>query len=92
MRHISKARRPVALAESAHENRDHIQSGVFNWDSLPTEIKRDVHASLLSEQGYICCYCGDGIEAADSHVEHLRPRSRFPGPPVFDYENNLMAS
>ncbi len=92
MRHIAKDPPPPVFAEWVQENLEHVQTGVFNWDSLPTEIKQVVHASLLSEQGYICCYCGNSVERATSHIEHLRPRSRFVGAWIFDYRENLMAS
>jgi len=45
---------------------------------------------LVREQGSVCCYCGERIEARNSHIEHFRPRSRFPGL-ALDY-SNLLAS
>jgi uncharacterized protein (TIGR02646 family) len=41
-------------------------------------IKSVVHRALLKEQGHICCYCGGSIREANSHIEHLRPKSLFP--------------
>lgn len=56
-------------------------------------IKNLVKQNLLSEQGYICCYCGDRIEFDGcTSIEHFKPK----GLPEFqhltlDY-NNLFAS
>ena len=52
--------------------------------------KTDLHESLLYEQGYICCYCGRRIYKASSHIEHFKPRQKFPELSL-DY-SNLLAS
>ena len=44
------------------------------WRRVPAPIKEVVHHSLMSEQGYLCCYCESRISIDDSHVEHFRPR------------------
>ena len=44
----------------------------------------------MREQGFICCYCESRVTLDDSHVEHLRPRSRFRDLQL-DY-NNLLCS
>jgi uncharacterized protein (TIGR02646 family) len=41
------------------------------------EGKRELHESLLTDQGYICCYCGMGISQENSHIEHLPSQSFF---------------
>lgn len=61
------------------------------WDNLKTEVKRELHASLMTEQGFICCYCEMRIGTASSHVEHIHPRSRDPVEKQLDYDN-LLAS
>lgn len=52
-----------------------------NWDpgynDLQNPQKRKLHESLLSEQGWVCCYCGRGIDQHDSHIEHFRPQERY---------------
>lgn len=40
--------------------------GTSEWTNL--------RAELLSEQGYICCYCMARIEDWSSHIEHFVPR------------------
>lgn len=39
--------------------------------------KGELHISLLQEQGYACCYCGDKITPDSSHIEHFRPQTHF---------------
>jgi uncharacterized protein (TIGR02646 family) len=52
--------------------------------------KTSVHDSLLEEQGFICCYCGQKINIDVSHIEHLKPRNKYPDL-TLDYKN-LIAS
>lgn len=61
-------------------------SGLEEWKALASEDwqptygdlqnpqKRDLHQSLLDEQGRACCYCGRRISLPDSHIEHFRPQ------------------
>lgn len=52
-----------------------------NWapgyNDLQNPQKRKLHESLLSEQGWVCCYCGRQIDLHDSHIEHFRPQERY---------------
>lgn len=52
-----------------------------NWEpgygDLQNPQKRQLHESLLSEQGWVCCYCGREIDLRDSHIEHFRPQERY---------------
>lgn len=45
-----------------------------NWNRLRSPLKTIIHESLMSEQGFICCYCETRIAVDDSHVEHYRPK------------------
>ena len=56
------------------------------WDQLTGPIKQVIHDALMEEQGYICCYCESRVTSDNSHVEHFRPRSRFPSREL-DYQN-----
>jgi uncharacterized protein (TIGR02646 family) len=47
------------------------------YPTLQNPEKRDLHESLLREQGFFCCYCGREIDAASSHIEHFRPQEHF---------------
>ena len=54
---------------------------VPNFGNLPTQDKNAVHDHLLSEQAWVCVYCGRALEPdrSDSHIEHFRPQSRYNG-------------
>jgi uncharacterized protein (TIGR02646 family) len=49
-----------------------------NWENFQKPEKITVHNALLEEQGYICCYCGQLIDRATSHIEHFQPRTHYP--------------
>ena len=53
-------------------------------------IKQRLNSDLVSEQFYICCYCGMRIELGDNsfHIEHLKPRHTHLGLQL-DYYNML---
>ena len=57
-----------------------------NWNRVPTPVRQSIHASLMREQGFICCYCESSISGDDSHMEHFRPRERSPELQL-DYQN-----
>lgn len=44
-----------------------------DFDAIP-ELKE----ALLNEQGYLCCYCMNGIKEDNMKVEHYKPRSTYP--------------
>lgn len=48
------------------------------YDDLQNPEKRALHESLLTEQGWVCCYCGREIALHDSHIEHFRPQEHYP--------------
>ena len=52
-----------------------------NWapgyGDLQNPEKRKLHAFLLQEQGWVCCYCGREIAHNDSHIEHFRPQEHY---------------
>ncbi|WP_254173132.1 retron system putative HNH endonuclease [Planktothrix pseudagardhii] len=68
----------------------------LNWDD---DFKNPHKAQLIDvlrrEQGYICCYCGRRISKDNSHIEHLKPKSKKRKPSyahlVVTY-SNLLAS
>ncbi|MGI0491887.1 retron system putative HNH endonuclease [Alkalinema pantanalense CENA528] len=47
------------------------------WDNFQKPEKAIVHQALIAEQGHICCYCGQRITPANSHIEHFQPRQRY---------------
>lgn len=42
------------------------------------EIKRHLRLSLLEEQGFICCYCGQELKEDASVIEHLKSKDYHP--------------
>jgi uncharacterized protein (TIGR02646 family) len=49
------------------------------YSTLQNPQKRDLHDSLLREQGFFCCYCGRDIDTSNSHIEHFRPQEQYEG-------------
>ncbi|MFT2096931.1 retron system putative HNH endonuclease [Marinomonas sp. 2405UD66-6] len=41
-----------------------------SYDNLPQDVKADLKASLLSEQGHVCAYCMSRIKAQNMRIEH----------------------
>ena len=50
MKQINKLNEPNSLVE--HRAKEH-----SNFDNIPLKIKEQLKENLLSEQGFICCYC-----------------------------------
>lgn len=85
MKRILKQTQPQALAEwRASANEDWQPT----YDNLDTRVKRKVKASLMEEQGWICCYCERKLTENDSHIEHFRPQ-KDPAVDPLDYDNLL---
>lgn len=54
------------------------------------EYKKDFTTDLIVEQGYICCYCEQKLNASDCHIEHLIPQSKdIYSKYLFEYKNLL---
>ncbi|WP_204103507.1 MULTISPECIES: retron system putative HNH endonuclease [Spirulina sp. CCY15215] len=60
----------------------------YSYDNLQNPEKRNIHESLLQEQGYICCYCCGRITLERSHIEHLKAQVDYPEL-ALDYQNML---
>ncbi|MBH2043142.1 retron system putative HNH endonuclease [Polaromonas sp.] len=75
MKHVMKgASAPEFETWKALENPDWTPT----YENLQNPQKCALHASLLKEQGWVCCYCGRSIAQQDSHIEHFRPQERYP--------------
>jgi uncharacterized protein (TIGR02646 family) len=61
----------------------------YDYKYLLNPEKEAVHISLLSEQGYICCYCCQRVDQTNSHIEHLAPQSKTDSELSVDYTNML---
>lgn len=52
-----------------------------DYDGLRDPAKRELRNSLVSEQGYICCYCMKRLASATEQyvkIEHFRDQRHFP--------------
>jgi LysM repeat protein len=59
---------------------------IWKWfKSNANGVLDDLRNSLLSEQGYVCCYCGEQISLNNVVVEHLEPKSNKSN--IFPYVN-----
>jgi uncharacterized protein (TIGR02646 family) len=87
MKYIQKRQEPQIFSEWKAKQRP---LGVnYHYKHLPNPQKGSVHISLLSEQGYICCYCCKRVEQSNSHIEHLAPQSKTDSELSLDYTNML---
>lgn len=75
MKYIKKNPEPAAFAQWKQQSNADWKP---NWDNFQKPEKPIVHDALLSEQGYICCYCGQRINQITSHIEHFQPRTFYP--------------
>ncbi|MFB2880434.1 retron system putative HNH endonuclease [Floridanema aerugineum] len=88
MKYIRKGKEPEEFTNWKNLENDDWKP---NWDdNFQAPEKPIVHEALLKEQGYLCCYCGMGINRKNSHIEHLKPRTNYPDL-ALDY-TNLIAS
>ncbi len=81
---------PEKFLEWISDNQCRILGRECVWDDITTEAKSALRESLVVEQGYICCYCGDSVAENTCEIEHLKPQSAYPDS-IFDYQN-LLAS
>lgn len=85
MKHIVKQGEPPEFTDwKAIANEDWQPT----YDTMPGDIKKAVNDALMSEQGYICCYCESRLIDKESHIEHFRPQSD-PAVDALDFSNML---
>lgn len=71
MKYIEKQQEPCVFTNWKAQANDDWQP---KYEYLSGEIKKAVKDTLMSEQGYICCYCERRLTKSDSHIEHFRPQ------------------
>ena len=87
MKYIQKGKEPENFSKWKAKQKS---IGVnYDFNSLRKPEKAEVHNSLLSEQGYICCYCCMRVEQSNSHIEHLAPQSKTDAELSVEYTNML---
>ncbi len=73
MKRIEKGSNPAELVKWVK-----IQGEInCRYSNLPSDIRAIVKQRLLEEQGQICAYTGQRISDKHSHIEHLKPQSRY---------------
>jgi uncharacterized protein (TIGR02646 family) len=83
MKQVIKQKEPESFKQwKARVNADWQPS----YGDLQNPEKAELHQKLLTEQGWVCCYCGRRIEQQSSHIEHFRPQECYPEL-ALDYEN-----
>jgi uncharacterized protein (TIGR02646 family) len=75
MKQVKKQGEPASFRQWREQANADWQPG---YGDLQNPQKAQLHQSLLTEQGWVCCYCGRRIEQQDSHIEHFRPQERYP--------------
>jgi uncharacterized protein (TIGR02646 family) len=75
MKFIQKNPEPDAFIQWKQQANEDWQP---SWENLQKPEKTIVHVALIIEQGHICCYCGQRINQAISHIEHFQPRTYYP--------------
>ncbi|MEG4531846.1 retron system putative HNH endonuclease [Microcoleus sp. D2_18a_D3] len=87
MKYIQKGKEPKNFSDWKATQKS---LGVnYDYKYLSNPEKKAVHISLLSEQGYICCYCCMRVEQSNSHIEHLAPQIKTDSELSLDYTNML---
>lgn len=51
------------------------RNGLKSYDELKTSTKNAIKESLLNEQGFLCAYCMQRINAKNSTIEHYIPQN-----------------
>lgn len=85
MKHIVKQQEPIEFSEWKAMASENWQP---TYDDLRGVVKQSVKQALMTEQGYICCYCERRVTDEDSHIEHFRPQNNPQADPL-DYANLL---
>jgi uncharacterized protein (TIGR02646 family) len=83
VRYINKTQEPGKL--TAFKRR---QKGK-NYADIDNDLKTYIRTALVHEQYYLCAYCMRRIDPENSHIEHIKPQSKFPKDSL-KYENMLL--
>ncbi|MHC8337138.1 retron system putative HNH endonuclease [Pseudomonas sp. HLT2-19-2] len=74
MKRVLKGTEPASFTEWKNSANDEWSP---TYPTLQNPQKRDLHNSLLLEQGFFCCYCGREMDAGSSHIEHFKPQEHY---------------
>ncbi len=75
MKHIIKSIEPQAFTDWKAANPGATYKDLSNRNhSSAKSAKSALKLALIAEQHGLCCYCESRISAADSHIEHFKPK------------------
>ena len=89
MKYIKKAVEPEVLSDFKINYRNDCGNEA-TYNKITTIVKNKLKSELLKEQFYICCYCMNRVTQINSHIEHVKPQSKFPKE-TLDYGNLLVS-
>lgn len=70
---VNKRKEPLEFKEYKKKKKP------INWEGYDNKIKENLKKSLLKEQEGNCCpYCEVKIHLERSHIEHIKPKDKFP--------------
>ncbi len=76
MKHIIKDSEPQQLLNWKAKDKMY-QRNRPRYSRITGDVRIVLATSLRIEQGNICCYCEQSINAIDSHTEHILPQTRY---------------
>ena len=87
MKYIHKSSEPKSLFTLRN-----LRSEKFNpsFDKLPPNVYYDIIASLLRDQGFLCCYTMNEISPETAELVHFHPRTYFKEEEL-DFRNMFLA-
>ncbi|MCS6821322.1 MAG: hypothetical protein NZ551_05565 [Microscillaceae bacterium] len=74
MKYIEKSTEPMSLTSIKGLSNKNVK---ITFDSLPENVLKNIVLALLQDQGFLCCYCQDSIDAATAYLTHFYPREFF---------------
>ncbi len=86
MRRIDKSGEPTELQKYRRTKGEPAPT----YDDMPPEVSQSLRATLLAEQGWLCCYCMRRISTSDCRIEHWAAKSTYPDKQL-DYRNLFAA-
>ncbi len=84
MKYIKKVNTPAFFLSDT--------TGLTKWGDYYGSKKRRLKQFILEkEQHHLCCYCEKKTKVANSHLEHIHPKSADELKWTFDYQNILVS-
>lgn len=87
MKYIQKSSEPRSLAQVKNLKYPRLE---LTFTNLPPHVVNDIKEHLLMDQGFLCCYTLDEINAENAILVHFDPIDYFPDS-ALDYKNMYLA-